>query len=347
MINISIDFKDANAILSLEKCGDLFSNDRIVAKKEFRQLAWIWFPDNLPSSKKDLGEKVFKKINFLYEEAKKCFENNTWEESNVIFFNDLYNKKYKMKCLKQYPNEIGNVYINDNRLMYVIDKDKEKYYHYYMDNIKQITYADDKMKKEFSRFLPNIKENFISNDKSYIVLYKTPDVFFLRDVLNYYNNQIPHYHAAWVVSRLLNLLCFLEFNNLAHNGITIDNCFISPKYHSIMIYGGWSYAKKIGEKMVGVPKEVFEIMSINNKKNKISEIRTDIESVKMIARILLGNKSVAFLPKDIPEPFKKWLINSSKQSAFEEFDIWTKVITDSYGKRNFREMNIDINKIYN
>ena len=343
-----VNIDNSNKILSLTKCGDLFTNNKDIAKKEYRELCWTWFPDNLSNDKKSLGEEVSKKINQLYEEAKKCFATNKWEISNVLFFNDIDNKKYSITYLKDISNEMGITYIGETSLTYVIEKSKEKYYNAYIENINNLKFADDNMKIEFQRLLPKIYKNTKDDRGNYcIVLQKTSDVFCLRDILNYYNNKIPHNHVAWIISRLMNLLCFLEFNHLSHNGITIDNCYISPKYHTIMIYGGWWYAKEIGTKMLGTTKEIYDVMPLLNKNTKISNISTDIESVKLIGRILLGNKSVVSLDNEIPKAFRDWLSNGSKKSAFIEFDMWTKALFNSYGKRSFKEMEINKTNIYN
>ena len=68
----------------------------------------------------------------------------------------------------------------------------------------------------------------------------------------------------------------------------INNCFISPKYHSILLLGGWWYVTKEDENMIGTTKDIFSIMSILAKSSKKSSVITDLESVKLLGRQLLG-----------------------------------------------------------
>lgn len=338
----------SNQILSCKKCGDLFTNNPNTAKEEYKKLVKIWHPDNLKKENKKNGEEVFKKINYLYSLAEKLFSQNTWEQSNKIYLKDNKNNKYFMTYLKSYDTEFGKSYINNNTLIFSFSKEKEKYYNLYLKNLKNLKYENKEMKEEFERFLPSLKnENLRTKDDFCVVLNKIEDVYSLNDIYEYFNKKIEHRHVAWTMSRLLNILCFFEYNKIAHNGIDLDTCYISPKYHSIMIYGGWQYAQKIGEKMIGTKKEIYEIMPVSNKNKKISNISTDIESVKLIGRKLLGSRSGSKLSDEIPEPFRNWLNDISSNSAFEEFKIWSDVLIKSYGRRRFVAMEVDKNKIYN
>ena len=60
-------------------------------------------------------------------------------------------------------------------------------------------------------------------------------------------------HVAWIVSRLENLCCLLDYNNMVLNGLTEDNLFVDPVNHQIYLYGGWWFAGFMGSETAGVP----------------------------------------------------------------------------------------------
>ena len=76
---------------------------------------------------------------------------------------------------------------------------------------------------------------------------------------------------------------------------------------------------------------------------KKSETLTDLESVKLLGRQLLGEANCRKLSLDasVPEPFRAFLINASGENPYEEFSRWDRVLKASYGKRRFVTMNIE------
>ena len=187
--------------------------------------------------------------------------------------------------------------------------------------------------------MPHIKYQFETHDGRYcLIVDKTPDVFLLSDILAYYKETIPDRHAAWIISRLCNLCCYFNYLDIAHNGLTLQTCFISPALHTILPLGGWWYTAKEGEKMLGVPKDIYDVMPVKAKSDKISCARTDLEALKLIGRQIVDKK-------EAPKPMLEFL-NSGSTDAIQEFGKWSLALDDSYGKRRFVEMKIDKTDIY-
>ena len=80
-------------------------------------------------------------------------------------------------------------------------------------------------------------------------------------------------------------------------------------------------------------------MPLTVKTNKIGSISTDLESIKLIGRKIIGSGKV-------PEPFEKWLHKGVGDNAMKEFDAWDLALEQSFGKRRFIKMEIDSNVIY-
>lgn len=326
-------------IRTASSCEDIFVNDEVKVKKLYKELAKKYHPDVFKSP---TAAEDFSRINDLYTEALDKIQKGIWNEKDVLYLESEKGKKYKLKYLKKCDFELGCFYIGRNHLIYVIDKKNKKFLDNAIKRIKNLKYADDKMEKEFKRYFPIIVDNFELKTGEYcLVLKKEPDDFLLEDVYNYFKgkgSELPDKQTAWVISRLNNITCFLKYNDLVHNGISLNNCFISLKEHTIKLLGGWWYCVPNGEKMIGTQKSVFDIMPVKEKSEKISTFKTDIECIKLIGRTL--NR------KNLPKPFEKWLNEAASIDAYKEFDKWNKVLLDSYGVRKFILLEISEKDIY-
>ena len=142
-----------------------------------------------------------------------------------------------------------------------------------------------------------------------------------------------------MICRLCNLCCYFGYHGIAHNGLTVENCFISPQYHTLMPFGGWWYARPMGEKLLGVSKAVYDIMPVKAKSEKVAVYQTDLESMKLIGRKLLGSGNA-------PQPLLDFLNSGSSPDPMKEFQKWGKTLDAAYGKRQFIEMPVSKTDIY-
>ena len=331
----------AEQILSLSKCGDLFPNNIDAAKTKYKQLAKEWHPD---SNKNPKAVDVFQKITELYNKALELLEQGTWEKTNYILISKNNGKKIALNYDTVFDFELGTCYVTKTKIVYILGSDKKKYFDNAIARIKSLKYADKKMEETLKRCMPKIYQTFQTNSGEYvIVLDKTEDVYPLKSVFEYFDNKISDRHVAWIMSRLYNISCFLKYNDIVHNGININNCFVSPKYHSILLLGGWWYTTKEKEKMIGTTKDIFSIMSVVTKGDKKSSYLTDLESVKLLGRQLLGETNCRKLALDtsIPKAFINFLISGSSDDAFKEYAKWDKALIGSYGERKFVKMEVD------
>jgi hypothetical protein len=327
----------ASSILDMKYNGELFPENPVQAKSVFKNLVKAYHPD---VSK--LPHTVMEKINLLYDD----FNKNGWKLGDRVTIKDSSGlKELAISYLSHKSFELGEMYISGNSVACVINSKYRKYYDNAIEMIGSISYRDSKVENEIKKYMPNIFCKFETSDGDLCIgIRKTGDVFQLSDVLSFYKNKVPDRHVAWIISRLLNMCCYFYNSGIVHNGLSIDNCFISPQYHSIMVLGGWWYARRNNDPMIGTTKQVYSVVPIDIKTSKRSSIVTDIESTKLIARQLLGgNPTVA----DAPKPFVDFIKSGSEDNAYNEFAEWSKVLTDSYGTRKFVKMEISQKDIYN
>lgn len=320
-------------ILSIEKCGDLFSNDIDKCKEEYKILSKQWHPDRNIDDTSD----VFIKITKLYKRAVNMIKSGTWEKTNYIEIKTNSSKTLAINYLSSFKFEIGMCYVCKENIIYVFDEDKEKYYFNALKRIESIKYSDKKMEKNFSKLMPKVHSTYKTLEgRCCLVLSKPKDVVLLKDVFEYFEGSIDDKHVAWIISRLINIACFLKTNNIVHNGININNCFVSLENHLVYLFGGWWYATKEDEKMFGTTKEIFNVMPISSKQSKKSNSATDIELIKLLGRYLLGEKN-SKVPKEVTE----FLNSGSSENPFKEFKKWDNSLIKAYKKRKFIKIVIE------
>lgn len=322
-------------ILKAKFCGDIFTNDEAIAKKEYRELSKKFHPD--VNHTKD-ATLVFSIVSDLYSKAENNFKNNTWECTDRVILSFSNNGKVEIKPSYTISFELGIVYFTKEKVIYIVDKSYKKYYDNYKKRVDSLTYKDDNMKKEFERYFPQkVEEKVLTNGSLCYIINKSQDVVPLQQVIE--NEQsISVEHLAWMVSRLMNICCFNTLSGISHNGISIESLLISPTHHTVLLFGGWWYASKNGEKMIGTNKTIYSIMSNKSKTDKISATQTDIESIKYLARTLPTIQT----NKEILD----WSWSGSTDDAFKEFTIWNAVLEKAFGKRKFVEWKLNFNKYY-
>ncbi len=334
-------------ILKIKYPYQLYTANMDIAKKEHIDFLKIFHPDLHKNSKKYAD--VTSKINELYSEAIKLIENGEWIEDKMIRVNSSDGQKYSMKYNVDYSFELGKYYIGNKSILYLIDKTHLDFIDNALNKIKNLKYENDNMKSEFEKYFPKILRKFDTlNKKIGILIEKTEDVYSLKDILNYYKGKVHPRHVVWILSSIYNIACYLYYNNLSHNGITIDNYYISPSYHRGLLLGGWWYATAIDEKMIGVSPDIYNIMSPDMKSSKKGTYILDLESIRLIGRTLLGDKNGISLTKDsdIPKALVDWVRGVPMNNPMEEYNIWDNVIKQSYGERKFIEMDINKDKLY-
>lgn len=324
------DIKPEN-ILKMKNSSELFGTDLDEGKSIYRTLAKLYHPDTNPSI------NIFPKINHLYDEFI-CLYSKPLDTNKKVFTTKLGNT-LEINYLKHREFELGEMYIEDERIIYILNS--EKFYNNTINQLKSIKFPDSASKDKFSSWLPTTLNTFKLDGNLYGIIFKKKKHSYpLIDILSYYDNKIPDRHIAWILNRFVHTNCLFDLLlQKVHNGLTIENIFINPDDHSILIAGGWWYCTNTNEKMIGTQKCIYDLMSVHAKSNKISEILTDIESSKYMGRLLITYD-------EVPSKLIQWTQSSSTNDTMNEFKKLNQAIDDSYGVRHFTPMIIDEKLIY-
>lgn len=326
--------------------SELFSEDIETMKKQYVELMKIYHPD-LNEQKQEYIE-VTEKINKLYKEAESNIEKGIWNKPGMIKLRKSDGKYYMMKFRISHNFELGKMYIGNEIVLYLFNEENEKFALNALKQIKNLKYANDDMEKEFSKYMPRIITSFRTvTGKIGIVFEKEEDLILLRDLLTYYKGKVSVNTASWVLSNLYNISCFLHYNELTHNGITIDSYFVSTSRRYGVLIGGWWYSVREGERLLSVAKSIEHLMpyemKISNKANSL----LDLESIRLLGRRLLGDESGDLLSVDgdVPSTLNSWLKAKAGSNPFQEYSTWSNVV-NSIGELKVKRKIIDKDELY-
>lgn len=332
--------KTVDDVLKAGSVDDIFTNDAAVCKAEYREYLKEFHPDFHDGEM--TYQEVTSKIVMMYERAVDLISKGKWEESNKIRLSKPNGKTLIVTYLKEYDFELGRMYLCNSHVVYVIDRKYKKYYDNYIESTKFSCPND--MMDSIGYALPHIVQHFDNNDECVIIVKRMAKCVPLVEVWNNFKGKIPAKHAAWMISRLLNLACFLSYNNIVHNGIDINSCFVDIEKHGIMLYGGWWYTRETDAKMIGVSSDVYDVMPPSAKRNKKSKKSTDMECIKMLGIKLMGCTS-KISDYAVPSQIMCWLRTGSGEYPPTEMKRWEMALDAAFGKRTFIKMNPEMGKI--
>ena len=293
-------------------------------KQQYRRLASLHHPD------KGGTDRDFQKLNTLYEAALRLVNNvvsglTVWDNGKMLRHcsGSLEVLSYSSKI--DYPYGCG--YVSSDSVVYRFEDAEFK------------DLALDAM-----RGLPAVKwpASIPANILPYgsassfgLSVQKTLDAEPLRPVIK--KGVLP-VHAAWMTSRLMNMLCMLDHAGIMHGGLSLDNLFVDTSNHSLFLVGGWWYARKAGKKLVVLPAEAMNKLPASMLTDKIAETRLNNILVQQMAIELFGGKSLAHLRtlKDVPKQVVEFLASSLVgMPAQVAYSTWEKTLVAGFGPRKF------------
>lgn len=230
-------------------------------------------------------------------------------------------------------------YVARKNIIYVFKENQEEYAKRFIDRVSRLSYPNQEMEKELRQYVPKITAERKLLDGSMLIAIEKKDGVYPLKMLGILLDR----HVAWIISRLENLCCLLEYNKLVLNAITIDNLFVHPEEHQIYLYGGWWFAGYAGTELVGASadaKQYIDRKQYGFKKNKYT---TDLECIRLVAAKLLGYQDRKSLKADsvLPIPFRKFIVEQSEGSVGKDFHKWDKVLEKSYGERKYIPLSIE------
>jgi hypothetical protein len=343
----------AEMLLKVNRSEELFSECPREAKAEFRKLVLMWHPDRNKGAE---AASVFQRIVILYKEAVKKFQDGNWQEpAEKIYQESVGLKKFKrldghtvaVQYVARRAFELGTMYIANHHVTFEISNEFSDLFDNGCEQIRRLRFQNRKMAIEMSPYLPQIEDRFRTANSYVLTLRKTPDQLLLADVFQHFDGSLPQpEHLGWILNSLFNVCCYLEWAQIAHNGIDVDTVFISPLRHSSMLLGGWWYSVAVGEKLLALPQELCTLMADEIARSGRATARCNLIQLRALGRKLL-NAGAAEDARNNHSVLTEWLSEPAGNSACADYAQWKNdILVNSFGRPRFVDLAVDGKALY-
>ena len=184
--------------------------------------------------------------------------------------------------------------------------------------------------RQLAQFFPRITGGFaLESGDSLLAVAKDVDEYPLCLF-----GQLGGRHVAWIISRMENLCCVLEYNSLVHPLINPDTLFINPFTHQASLYGGWWAAAKHN---TAAPD-----------RSRILRTQDNLIGLRNTAANLLGCPRAGSVPvtADVPSALADFINGRPMEYAYDDFALWDRMLIQAYGERKFVDLTVDDNGVY-
>ncbi len=188
-------------------------------------------------------------------------------------------------------------YICKETVVYIFNDERQS--KAFMDGLDrlQLPEADNKLKRCF----PELKIYLqLAQQKRALVFVRRPG-FYPASMFSPW----PAVHLAWVISRMENFCCTLEYSGMGYDDISGDSVFINPATHEGALFGDWRKLSPTTEK-----------------------------SLKMLRRTATD---LAENTREVKELYD-FLNSAPAKDAFDDFTRWDTVIEKGFGGHKFVQM---------
>jgi hypothetical protein len=322
----------------LSRPGQIFPKDLANLRHRFAELVKRWHPDNPEGSARVLDHLVK-----LKDEAERRLKAGQSINSDQLLLEASDGRIFKLRHRREHRFELGTMYVAPSCVTFLTEKQHGQLYLNAIKRVGSFSYPDKDMREQHEKFLPKVRDTFATSTHDVTVIQKTGDAILLRDLISHVGGTLDAKHVCWIVSSLLSMASLFQIMKLAHNALSIDTVFVSPRYHSAIILGGWWYARPFGRELTHLPPSTHAIAPRKLLRDKKATGQLDLESIRAIARTSLGGSAgMASLPK----PFQQYLQLPAPASAVEDYMRWEQVRSDSFGPRRFIKLSVEGSDVY-
>ncbi len=209
------------------------------------------------------------------------------------------------------------MYVTKENVLFCFNEEHREDARLFTEGIKRVRFPNEEMRKKMHYYFPDECDTYFLTDHQVMVAIKrVRDVYPLE--LSF---ALDEKHMAWIVSRLENMSCVLEYSGISFSKVLLSDLFFDPEHHQVFLYGGW---QRVITK--AIPTEVSM-------------------AIRDIAMNVCGYTKNT-LPKDFILPLREFMCSQPQQNAAADFGYWDSCLDRAFGKRRFAKMEVDEQQIY-
>ena len=252
------------------------------------------------------------------DEAKKKRDESLWDNADSITFTTNEGQCIELKYLHSYSDKCADVYVTRRNIAFHFREGMNGKAEQLRRMVSSLDYPSADT-RTLSDFFPRVTGAFMLDDgTSLVVINKREEEYPLRLF-----GKLGGRHIAWIISRLENLCCVLEYNSLVHPEIDVDTVYINPNNHTACLYCNWWNVEK--KNMNGMSSSV------------------NLTGLRKTAKALLETEDIT---PDTPAALLEFINSSPKIDAYEDFAYWDDMLIKAFGERKFIKMDKEDSDIY-
>ena len=262
------------------------------------------------------------------EQDRRLKADEIWQNADDKKFETLDGQTIEVNFLYSHSDRTANTYTARKNIIFHFEEKSADCVERFRKAVSMLDYPSADT-KSLSDFFPHINGGFeLVDGERLLVITKGEDEYPLRLF-----GTLSGRHVAWVISRLENLCCVLEYSGLAHAEINPDTVYINPYDHTAYLYGNWWNAGKHNTHSGGI----------------FLETENNLINLRNTAKEMLGFKpeeKVIADGENIPEALAEFINGKPKFNAYEDFAYWDEMLIKAFGERKFIKMDTDDGEIY-
>ena len=254
------------------------------------------------------SEEFRKKLLQYYkaEADKKDFDYRTdflWTPSAQDRFTLENGQSLYIDYMKKYLMDGAACYIAKESVVYIFDSAKGSAD--FMAGVKRLRFpaADTRLHRSF----PELKMELSLRAGKQALAFRRRPLVYPAEIFAPWEPQ----HLAWVISRMENICCTLEYAGIEHRGITPDSVWVNPVSHEGMLFGDWRKVRTL----------------------LYPQRSADLSALRRTAVRLAKNTRE-------PAELYAFLTTAPDSDAFTDFKRWDKVIEAGFGGHKFVKMDL-------
>ena len=220
-------------------------------------------------------------------------------------------KNFVLKNGRVISKDISAIYDRPGRVSYVgkdvvviAFSDRDEFLSF-SEKLSRIKYPSADI-KGLEKYIPHIFFSGELDDGTFaLFIDKAENIY----PLEWFSDGLKPQTTAWMVSRFENIGCLLEFSGLDMKDMSIEDCFINPKTHELFILDNW-----------------HNVISSSPYQFYLKAMREIIKSIPCT--------------KAAPKEYTDFLNGIPAETAYDDFEVWDKVIMNGFGGHNFNKFDL-------
>ena len=242
-----------------------------------------------------------------------CQEDSLWDHAETACYETKDGDKVTVRYLYSYDDGVATTYLTRHHALFVFPKNKRKEAERMLRGIHALSFPPtDVMGLEYC--FPKLRGTYELKDDEIMLTFSRSENLF---PLSLFGSFTPE-QVAWIISRLENICCVLNYSGLIHGGISKNSIWINPFTHHGVLMGHWWSAKRVEQVGFGA-----------NRDQDLRDVRKTADCVMGIHR------------EEAPQELTEFLWSRPGIDAYADFEAWDRVIEIGFCGRRFAKMTVD------